>query len=91
MASPYLVPVARVLRDAPSALDVDFEAPFDEPKEFAPRGPVETDVFPEAVVHVKVRLESFSGGFARAVASRRPGTGSVGVARPRCWASLTWR
>lgn len=62
MASPYLVPVARVLRNAPSALDVDFEAPFDEPREFAPRGPVETDVFPEAVVHVKVRLESFSGG-----------------------------
>jgi uncharacterized protein len=43
-------------------MELDFEAPFDEPGEFAPRGAVETDVFPEATVHVKVRLESFSGG-----------------------------
>jgi uncharacterized protein len=62
VASPYLVPVARLLREVPSSLEVDFEAPFDEPHEFAPRGPVETDVFPESMVHVKVRLESFSGG-----------------------------
>ena len=62
MSSPYLVPVAQILRDVPSSYEVDFEAPFDEPHEFAPRGPVETDVFPEALVHVKVRLESFSGG-----------------------------
>jgi uncharacterized protein len=62
MASPYLVPVAALLRDVPSSLPVDFEAPFDEPHEFAPRGPVETDVFPEALVRVKLRLESFSGG-----------------------------
>ena len=62
MASPYLVPVARILRHVPSSLEVDFEAPFDEAYEFVPRGSAETDVFPEAVVHVKVRLESFSGG-----------------------------
>jgi uncharacterized protein len=62
MASPYLVPVAALLRDVPSSTSVDFEAPFDEPHEFAPRGPVETDVFPEAMVRVKLRLESFSGG-----------------------------
>lgn len=62
MSSPYLVPVARILRDVPSSLEVDFDAPFDEPREFASRGPAETDVFPEAVVHVQVRLESFSGG-----------------------------
>ena len=62
MASPYLVPVARILRHVPSSLEVDFEAPFDEAHEFVARGSAETDVFPEAVVHVKVRLESFSGG-----------------------------
>ena len=62
MASPYLVPVTALLRDVPSSVSVDFEAPFDEPHEFEPRGPVETDVFPEAIVHVKLRLESFSGG-----------------------------
>ena len=62
MTSPYLVPVARILRDVPSTLEVDFRAPFDEAHEFVPRGAVETDVFPEALVSVRVRLESFSGG-----------------------------
>jgi uncharacterized protein len=62
VTSPYLVPVARILRDAPASMQVDFEAPFDEEHEFAPRGPAETDVFPEAVVHVQLKLESFSGG-----------------------------
>ena len=62
MASPYLVPVTALLRDVPSSMSVDFDAPFDEPHEFEPRGAVETDVFPEAMVHVKLRLESFSGG-----------------------------
>jgi uncharacterized protein len=61
-SSPYLVPVAQLLRDVPSTLEVAFEAPFDEPHEFAPRGVAETDVFAEATVRVKVRLESFSGG-----------------------------
>lgn len=62
MSSPYLVPVAQLLRRVPSTLRVSFEAPFDEPHEFAPRGPVETDVFPEATVTVALTLESFSGG-----------------------------
>ncbi|HVB51657.1 MAG TPA: DUF177 domain-containing protein [Acidimicrobiales bacterium] len=62
MASPYLVPVALLLRDVPSSLEVKFDAPFDEPREFIARGPAETDVFPEAEVRVRVRLESFSGG-----------------------------
>lgn len=62
MTSPYVVPVAQLLRDVPSSVEVDFEAPFDEDHEFAPRGPVETDVFPEALVKVRVRLESFLGG-----------------------------
>jgi len=43
-----LVPVARLLRDVPSSIEVAFDAPFDEPHEFLPRAPVETDVFPEA-------------------------------------------
>ncbi|MGA7833983.1 MAG: DUF177 domain-containing protein [Acidimicrobiales bacterium] len=62
MSSPYLVPVAQILRDVPSSMKVDFEAPFDEAHEFMPRGPAETDVFPEATVRVQLRLESFSGG-----------------------------
>jgi uncharacterized protein len=58
----YLVPVAQLLRDVPSSMRVTFEAPFDEPHEFAPRGYAETDVFAEATVKVDLRLESFSGG-----------------------------
>ena len=37
-SSPYLVPVAQLLRDVPSRAEVAFEALFDEPHEFAPRG-----------------------------------------------------
>ena len=62
MASAYLVPVAQLLRDVPSRIEVAFEAPFDEPHEFPPRGRAETDVFPEATVRVRLALESFSGG-----------------------------
>jgi len=62
VASPYLVPVAQLLRDVPSRAEVAFEALFDEPHEFAPRGPAETDVFPEATVRLQLRLESFNGG-----------------------------
>jgi uncharacterized protein len=58
----YLVPVAQLLRDVPSSMRVTFEAPFDEPHEFAPRGYAETDVFAEATVKVDLKLESFSGG-----------------------------
>ncbi|MFI5034833.1 MAG: YceD family protein [Acidimicrobiales bacterium] len=62
MTSPYLVPVARLRRDVPSVLDVAFQAPFDEGHEFAPRGPAETDVFPEATVRVALKLQSYRGG-----------------------------
>ena len=62
MVSAYLVPVAQLLRDVPSSMEVTFDAPFAEPDEFAPRGVAETDVFAEATVRVRVRLESFSGG-----------------------------
>lgn len=62
MASPYLVPVAQLLRDVPSTLRVSFEAPFDEHHEFPARGPAETDVFAEAPVKVELTLQSYSGG-----------------------------
>ena len=62
MFSPYLVPVAQLLRDVPSTAKLSFEAPFDEPREFVPRGYAETDVFSEATVKVELRVESFSGG-----------------------------
>jgi uncharacterized protein len=66
VASPYLVPVAQLLRDVPSTCEVDFGAPFDEEHEFPPRGGAETDVFPEATVKVRITLQSFSGGGLRA-------------------------
>lgn len=62
MNSPYLVPVAKLLRDVPSSLHVRFEAPFDALGEFEPRAAVETDVPGDAIASVDVRLESFSGG-----------------------------
>ncbi len=62
MASPYLVPVAQLLRDVPSTYEVDFGAPFDEDHVFSPRGAAETDVFPEATLKIRVTLQSFSGG-----------------------------
>ena len=62
MSSPYLVPVAQLLRDVPSTMDVDFAAPFDAAHEFVPRGPAETDVFAEATVKVALRLQSYLGG-----------------------------
>ena len=62
MASPYLVPVAQLLRNVPSTIEVSFTAPFDEDREFAPRGRAETDVAPDALVTVDLRLSSFSGG-----------------------------
>ncbi len=62
MASPYLVAIAQLVRDSPSTLSVSFDAPFDDPGEFEPRNPGETDVAPDAVVNVELRLESYSGG-----------------------------
>jgi DUF177 domain-containing protein len=64
VTSPYRVPVARLRREVPSTLRVAVEAPFDPDHEFAPRGPAETDVFPEAVVSVDLTLQSYSGGIA---------------------------
>lgn len=64
MTSPYRVSVARLRREAPATARVAFEAPFDEEHEFAPRGPAETDVFPEAIVAVDLLLQSYPGGIA---------------------------
>ena len=62
MDNSYLVPVAQLMRNAPSTLAVTFSAPFDAGHEFDPRGPAETDVEPEALVDVSLILQSFSGG-----------------------------
>ncbi len=88
MASPYLVSITQLVRDSPSTLEVALEAPFDEPREFGARGPAETDVEPDTLVRVALRLESFSGGLrARGTISapwrgvcRRCSTVVVGVA-----------
>ena len=91
MASPYLVPVAQLLRDVPSVVEVDFEAPFDEAHEFAPRGPAETDVDPDSLVRVQIRLSSYLGDYTPRGPCRRLGTGSVGAARYRRTASARSR
>lgn len=62
VTSLYRIPVALLLRDVPSTMELDFKAPFDEEREFAPRGPAETDVAPDADVHVQLQLQSFVGG-----------------------------
>ena len=85
MTSPYLVPVARLLRDVPSVTEVSFTAPFDEEREFDPRGPAETDVWPDATVSVRLRLESYAGGLR---ARGRVGAPWHGTCR-RCSAAVT--
>ena len=72
MASPYLVPVARLVRDEPAELAVSFDAPFDEAHEFAPRGPAESDVDADAAVHVDLRVESYAGGLRARGTVRAP-------------------
>ena len=62
MATPYLVAISQLVRNSPATMSVTFDAPFDEPREFEPRGAGETDVAPDAPVRVNLRLESFSGG-----------------------------
>ena len=77
-------PSRRCYVTCPRRVTVDFEAPFDEPHEFEPRGPAETDVFPEAIVNVKLRLESFSGGIRVRGPVEAPGTECAGAVRRRC-------
>jgi len=80
VSSLYRIPVALLLRDVPSTMNLDFLAPFDAQGEFEPRGAAETDVAPDADVHVVLELQSFVGGL------RAKGTLSVpwfGVCR-RC-------
>jgi len=60
--SPYLVPVAQLLRDVPSSVAVNFSAPFDEEHEFEPLPAADSDVMPDADATVAVRVESFRGG-----------------------------
>ncbi len=74
-----------MLRDVPSVTEVSFEAPFDEAGEFEPRGPAETDVWPDATVSVRLRLESYPGGLR---ARGRVGVPWHGVCR-RCSVAVT--
>jgi len=62
VSSSFLVPVAQLRREIPSSVTVTFVAPFDEHHEFPPRSRCESDVPPDALVSVDLRLEAFSGG-----------------------------
>ncbi len=62
MASPFLVPVAQLLREVPSRISVELTAPFDADHEFEPRAATESDVVTDAEATVAVRVESFRGG-----------------------------
>jgi len=75
VTSPYLVPVAGILRNIPATMEVNFVALFDAPHEFEPRGAGESDIASEAQVAVAGRLESFSGGIRMRGVIRAPWTG----------------
>lgn len=76
MGTPYIVPVAALRRSVPSSLDVSFEAPFDAERELDPLGPAETDVDPDALVSVTLRLESYAGGIRARGTVRAPWHGT---------------
>ena len=75
MSSPYLVPVAHIMRNIPASMEVNFVAQFDENGEFEPRGLGESDIAGSAEVAVAGRLESFSGGIRMRGVVRAPWTG----------------
>ena len=62
MTSPYLVPVAHLLRDIPSTKEISVRGLFDEHHEFEARGEGESDVDFDAEVSLQGRLDSYSGG-----------------------------
>ena len=62
MTSPYLVPVAHLLRDIPSTKEINVRGIFDENHEFEARGEGESDVDFDAEVSLQGRLDSYSGG-----------------------------
>jgi uncharacterized protein len=72
VANPYLVPVARLVRDEPAEMTTQFVAPFDGAGEFAPRGPFESDVAATADVTVDLRIESYAGGLRARGTVRAP-------------------
>ncbi len=72
MASPYLAAISQLVRNSPSTMALSFEAPFDEAREFEPRGRGESDVAPDASVVVNLKLESFSGGLRATGTVRAP-------------------
>jgi uncharacterized protein len=62
VSSLYRIPVALLLRDVPSTQAVVMAAPFDERRQFLPRGIAETDIAPDAEVDVNLQIQSFVGG-----------------------------
>lgn len=87
MNSPFVVSVAKLMRDIPSTATVNVAGPFDARHEFAPRGAAESDIDADAEVAVAVQLESFSGGLR---VHGRLGAPWFGLCR-RCSAPVTGR
>jgi uncharacterized protein len=75
VASPFLVPVAQLVRDEPAQVVIKFSAPFDAAHEFEPRAFGESDVPVDADVDVDLRLQSFRGGVRAAGTLRAPWRG----------------
>ncbi len=75
MASPFVVPAARLLREVPSTVAVAFAAPFAPAEEVTSRDETATDVPAGAEVEVAVRLESFQGGLRARGTVRAPWRG----------------
>ncbi len=76
MASAYVVSVARLQREAPAVLDVDFQAPFDAARDGGGAPPTASDVPDGSVVSVALRLESYDGGLRARGTVRAPWRGT---------------
>ena len=62
MISPYIIPIATLLRDVPSSRAINFTAPFDEGHEFEPRALGEANVASGAPTRIEGSLASYPGG-----------------------------
>lgn len=75
MGSPFLVPVAALIRDIPSSTTVAFSAPFDPQHEVEARPAGEGEVPEGAEVEVALTIASFSGGLRATGSVRCPWVG----------------
>ncbi len=62
MSSPYLIPIAALLRNVPTSRAINFTAPFDGKREFEPRPEGEPDVASDAPTRIEGSLASYPGG-----------------------------